>query len=164
LTEDNVEAFERSHEIVLPGEYRSFLLKTNGGEPQPDYFEYVDEGSGEVAWGRVDFFFAIHTAPAEWSRMSRNTDLAAQWARYKAASNPRMPIEMMPIADTSSSKLCLCVSGNKVGQVFDWDHENELGVSLTELEGAPGSLWQNCHLIASSFNEFLDSFCERPDD
>jgi|LakMenE01Jun11ns_1017448.scaffolds.fasta_scaffold9792550_2 hypothetical protein len=164
LTETEVREFENLHGVVLPAGYRSFLITTNGGDPEPDCFMFRTD-RGRVSWVRLEFFFAIHTQPHAKSGLSLNTDLEILWRTFKSPNDPRMPPEMMPIGACSGNLACICLFGDKVGNVFYWDHENEFDVNGIEPDGSPvaGSPWQNCHFVANTFSDFLESFRECPE-
>jgi cell wall assembly regulator SMI1 len=42
LTEADIAAFEQENKVLLPHDYRAFLLKHNGGELHPADFDYSD--------------------------------------------------------------------------------------------------------------------------
>ena len=48
VSPDQLDRIERSLKLRLPAEYRSFLLRANGGVPQPRLFQYIaiDEDEG----------------------------------------------------------------------------------------------------------------------
>jgi hypothetical protein len=41
LSPDQLEGIERSVKLRLPAEYRSFLMRSNGGVPEPRLFHYI---------------------------------------------------------------------------------------------------------------------------
>ncbi|MFN9295902.1 MAG: SMI1/KNR4 family protein, partial [Planctomyces sp.] len=61
LTEADIAAFEHENKVLLPADYRAFMLKHNGGEPSPEWFDYSD--GTEVLHTGVQEFFAIYTKP-----------------------------------------------------------------------------------------------------
>lgn len=131
LTELQIEAFESEIGIVLPWQYRQFLLRFNGGHPTPCEF-----GFRQGAYGRsmVSEFWAIHEGPSS---------LKWRFDTYKIVEK-RMADDLMPIAgDPFGNQICLGISGIRSGQVFFWNHDDE-----DEPE-------RNVHLSAPSFEEFL---------
>jgi hypothetical protein len=59
-----------------------------------------------------------------------------------------LPAELTPIADDSGGNLiCIAVDRPNSGAVYYWDHEEEG-------EAAP---YSNVHVLADSFDEFLNS-------
>ena len=61
LAEADISAFEKENKVLLPDDYRAFLLKHNGGEPHPADFDYSD--GTELMSGGVQEVFAIYTKP-----------------------------------------------------------------------------------------------------
>ena len=56
LKEDDIVAAERQLGISLPADYRNFLLKHNGGYPEPDAFPisgFRTDGGGRLSGGEV---------------------------------------------------------------------------------------------------------------
>jgi hypothetical protein len=159
LTEADLSAFEQENKVLLPSDYRAFLLKHNGGEPQPADFDYSD--GTELMSGGVQEFFAIYIKPETETGLSPNLNLASQFRIYKRMGIPRMPDELMPIGDNGGgNKICLCVSGEHTGCIYYWDHEMECTGGGTYEDGTPITMWDNCHFVANSFTEFLDSLYE----
>jgi hypothetical protein len=59
-----------------------------------------------------------------------------------------LPRDVFPIADDSfGNQICICFSGPKCGYVYFRDHEHEAEDEPT---------YDNMHLVAKSFTEFLD--------
>jgi hypothetical protein len=159
LTEADIAAFEHENKVLLPADYRAFMLKHNGGEPSPEWFDYSD--GTEVLHTGVQEFFAIYTKPEAETGLSANLNLARQCGTYKRMETPRMPEELIPIGDDGgSNKICLCVSGEHTGCIYYWDHEMECTGGGTYEDGTPVTMWDNCHFVANSFTEFLDSLYE----
>lgn len=161
LTQGDIRAFERRHDIILPADYAEFLLKHNGGSPVPNAFDYRKDD--EQVFGQVEYFYALHTRPWAETKLSYNTDLAIIWGRYKNEDGPRMPVELMPIADDSSDQICICLSGENAGAIYMWEHESECAPEdVEDSDGEPFSWWDNCHYVAKSFTAFLDVLYDRP--
>ena len=134
LTELQVDRLERQSGIALPKSYRSFLLRYNGGRPEPAFFPIRDFDRNP--FGAIHFFFGL-------SRTVRSNNLDWNISMYRG----RMPRELLPIAgDELGNKICLAVSGTNAGCVYFWDHDHE---------HLPPT-YANLYLIASSFEEFLD--------
>jgi len=129
-----IDLFEKDLNIKLPTEYRNWLLKFNGGSPRPRVFEFRldgEEASSCVAW-----FYAIDEG--------RINNLRKTIEVFKL-NDVRMPVDLLPIAcDPGGNQICLGYQGDNLGKVFFWDHEQECGGE-----------YDNCYLIANSFNEFL---------
>jgi hypothetical protein len=58
ISEIELRRFERDAKLVLPSDYRTFLLKHNGGRPVPADF-MLTLGSEPEHW-RVHFFFGLN--------------------------------------------------------------------------------------------------------
>lgn len=135
LSNSEIVEFEDEMGIVLPTQYRQFLLKFNGGHPTPCEF-----GFRRGAYGRsmVSEFWAIHEGPSS---------LKWQFDAFKTREK-RIADDLMSIAcDPSGNQICLGINGNRNGQVFFWDHEEENDEDEPE---------HNVYLIAPSFDEFLN--------
>jgi cell wall assembly regulator SMI1 len=137
LTSAELKAMELKLGIEFPQPYRRWLLKYNGGQPSPGRFRYKHE-SGPYTDGSVAWFYAIYEGKA--------SNLWNTFQIYKSPP-PRMPGELVPIAtDPFGNEIVISVSGQNQGKVYFWDHEEET---------IPPS-YKNCHLIADSFDEFIN--------
>ncbi len=141
LTLDKVVDIEKRLKLSLPLEYKDFIMKHNGGRPKPSGFHYKHE-TGRYTDSRVDWFLAIYDGESDNFEDYFNT--------YKV-DQVRLPIELVPIAnDPGGNLVCISVKGKNKGAVYFWDHENEAGDNETPS-------YQNVHLLADSFSEFLES-------
>jgi cell wall assembly regulator SMI1 len=140
VTEAQVAKLEEEMGIRLPSEYRQFLLKHNGGYPEPDGF--VIHGRTEDEDGMVDRFLAIHDG--EHDNLSRYL----KW--YKG----RLPRNLFPVAhDPGGNLICISTSGADVGKVYFWDHDEEVE------EGVVPD-YRNVYLLADDFVRFLNGLKE----
>jgi hypothetical protein len=133
-----LEEFERSQGVVFPEAYRAFLLRWNGGVPQPNAY-YIrgfagnPEGFLQVFYG---IGYPIEACSLEW---------AFQMLRDE------MPDNLLPIAGTCGpDRVCLCWYGDRAGQVYYWDGCNK--------PDPPD--FSNIYFIAESFRALLDSLHE----
>jgi len=141
LSEARLRLVEQEIGIDLPEQYRIFLLKHNGGQPQPAGFHFKYE-SGPYTDSVVDCFLAIYNGPYD--------NFEDYYRTYKVIES-RLPLNLVPIAhDPGGNLICICISGSERGSIYFWDHEKELQSVLGE----------NVHFVASSFQEFLDSLEE----
>jgi len=135
LSEEDIRTLEFKLSLLLPKDYKAFLLANNGGRPEPDAFPILNfENNPKDAI--ADFFGIdqeLETDNIEWN--------------YTVLKG-RIPNHLLPIADTGSGDLiCLSLSGIDKGKVYFWDHEGE----------HEPPTYDNVYLIADSFEEFLDS-------
>ena len=131
--------FEARRGVLLPAEYKAFLLESNGGMPIPDVFEVPGwHGHGNA----VMFFYGIH----EGEKVDR-LDRACQ------VYDERIPADLIPIAyDANGNKLCIGWKGKRKGKIYFWDHEDELDENGDFVQD-----YRNVFLVANSLQEFLDS-------
>jgi hypothetical protein len=135
---DAIAQFEARRGILLPTEYKVFLLNSNGGMPIPDVFE-VPEWHGQAS--ELLTFYGIH----EESGYS----LDGECESYKE----RVPADLIPIAaDSGGNNICLGWKGERKGKIYFWDHEDEL-----DEDGDFVTDYRNVYLVANSLQEFLDS-------
>ena len=129
--------FEREFLVVLPKDYRAFLLKYNGGRPKPDGFPVKDHRENILP---MHFFFGIRR---------RYKSSCLDWSYQE--SRGRIPSELLPIASSHMDDLvCLDLSEERYGQVLFWDLEEEKDFPT----------WDNVYWVADSFSEFLEVLCE----
>lgn len=103
-TEDDVVHFQMGLGAVLPNDYREFLLKHNGGYPEP---------SGFANGNLVNAFFGF---------CQKHGCLRCEYYIHR----PIFPFGVIPIGDDAAgNKICLIVAGPDSGKVLFWDHEQE---------------------------------------
>jgi hypothetical protein len=131
--------FEIRRGVLLPAEYKVFLLKSNGGWPTPNICEVPGwHGQGS----ELGSFYGIHDGP-KTKRLDRACDVYDE----------RIPADLIPIAyDANGNAICIGWKGERQGKIYFWDHEDELDED--------GCLrYDDCivFLLANSLQEFLDS-------
>ncbi len=136
---EEITKFEARQGVLLPLEYKQFLLTSNGGSPTPDVFEVPEwHGHGNT----VMFFYGIH----EGEKVDR-LDRACQ------VYDERIPADLLPIAyDANGNVICIGWEGERQGKIYFWDHEDEIDED--------GCLrYNDCtvFLVANSLQEFLDN-------
>ncbi|MFO1079345.1 MAG: SMI1/KNR4 family protein [Reyranellaceae bacterium] len=135
LTKARIEIIEKRLGVTLPGPYKDFLLQYNGGRPKPMFFPIRDFARGTS--GAVHYFFDI-----DGSMDGYNLDWTFEI--FKG----RVPKGFFPIAgDEAGNLICLAYEGDRLGEVYFWDHDEE---------GDPRTA-RNVYFVASSFEEFLES-------
>lgn len=143
LPEASLRDFETKHQLSLPEDYRSWLLRHGGGEAAADY--RVDNGV-------VSEFLGLGTEAVDYDLDSVRSQPAgfAAW----------VPTDFLIIAPGSGGDLCLRLSEPGRGGVWraDYDLADEVlgarGADLTQ----SGELPEMMRELASTFNGFLIQF------
>ena len=130
--------FEARRGVLLPAEYKAFLLKSNGGRPTPDVCEVPGwHGRGS----ELGSFYGIHEGPK-----TKRLDLACD------VYDERIPGDLIPIADDANGNaICIGWKGKRAGKIYFWDHEDELDENGEFVQD-----YRNVFLVADSLQEFLD--------
>lgn len=140
LTVSQIEKVEKKVGLDFPAEYRNHLLKHNGGQCEPNEFDFLE--NGKATSSVIDWFLAIYDGEYDNLEDYINT--------YKIEQK-RMPSRILPIAhDPGENLICISCEGVDVGRVYFWDHENEVDYSVSDDDDD-----LNMSLIANSFAEFL---------
>jgi hypothetical protein len=130
-------AVEEFMKCRLPDNYLEFVLKYGGFAPGAYTYFPVNPYKGIDA-GMMDVFCGIG--------QPEGCDLLQTCEAYKE----RVPSHLLPIADDGCGSLvCLSLSGPDKGCVYFWDHHEDSG------EDPPDT--SNLHVIAKSFDEFIES-------
>jgi hypothetical protein len=131
--------FEARRGVLLPAEYKAFLLKSNGGMPIPDVLEVPGwHGQGS----ELGSFYGIHDGPK-----TKRLDWACE------VHEERIPADLIPIAyDANGNEICIGWKGKREGKIYFWDHEDELDENGLFVQD-----YRNVFLVANSLQEFLDS-------
>lgn len=142
-------AFEQAKKEIgspLPEEHKRLLLRYNGGRTEPACFPVTWEGQSwakRFPYDTVHFLFGF--------REGSPSDLLDNLETYRG----RIPDDTLPIGrDPGGNLLLIGFHGANTGKVYLWlqDHEVEEGE-------VPD--YSNIGLIASSFDEFLDSLYDK---
>jgi hypothetical protein len=141
-TMEAIEAFENSHGIRLPDDYKGFLACYNGGRPEKDFrvFTFQKE-DGATADSLVDWFSGLIE--------SDDYSLEEDFEIYA----DRIPQGMLAIAcDPFGNLILLGVRDSTGSGVWFWDHEKE-----------PTSTGESgIYRIAESFEGFIESLTPIP--
>jgi hypothetical protein len=139
LTDAKLKEFEKTYDRVIPVPYRKFLLKYNGGRPDPSEFKMRGpRGRGDQV-GEVKRFFGINVP-------EKTLDLGYALETFRE----RLPKNLFPVArDPGGNLIGITTEGDAAGQILFWDHEREAD------EGEPPTD-RNLYFIADSFDEFLN--------
>jgi hypothetical protein len=142
LGEETIVDFERSLGITLPNSYRSFLLKHNGGMPEPNYFPLLNNPIDKFAI--VNYLYCISSGD---DYDIRNIIISMEG---------RLPRDLLPIGeDPGGNLICIAVSGSNFGKVYFWDHEDELPLRQP-------SDYHNVYFLSNDFLQFFDSITDLP--
>lgn len=164
LSEDEVLAFERTHHILLPLDYRRFLTTIGNGGAGPFYgvfpLGYVDDGFKLREWNEADNLVGMPSEPfgleAAWNDLSgrpeeelRDRDESEYWrqmnlfeARYwgTAIVNGAIPI----CHEGCALRIWLVVAGSQSGYLWE-DLRSEYGglkpIRLADGSGASFAAW-----------------------
>ena len=132
--EDRVRALEARLGRCLPDDYREFLLRHNGGRPEPRLFRIPKRG-GAYTNSTVDWFLSLHDG--------QNSNLEKDLHTLR----DRIPPDTLPIADDPFGNVILIgLHDHQRGKIYFWDHEEEP-------ESQPD--WSNVVQIADSFDQFM---------
>ncbi len=135
-TDADLTAFEDELGGRLSDDYRSFLLSTNGGEPQ-QYNRLAGRPAAAPAVS-VRWFFGLQTRD--------EYDLGA----VRRTMAGRLPDELLPIGTDSGGNLfCLdWQTGGEGGAVFYWDRDRDA-------DDDEQPTWDGAERLAHSFGDFL---------
>ena len=140
LSEDRLVRFENQFGLLLPVDYREFLLEYNGGRPVPAFFWIKNKQDGT----RVHQFYGLYDQLIPASLEAR-----------MGANRHGIPTALMPIGDDGIGNLiCLGLGWTEFGRIYFLDHD------LHPAETPEG--WEGITLLADSFGEFLASLQEEP--
>ncbi|MFD3511051.1 SMI1/KNR4 family protein [Nocardia sp. NPDC058666] len=131
LTE--VDRLAKHLDTVLPGEYRTYLLESDGG-----WLEDNDQA--------IDEIFGVGANIGEGISI---------WDQLEVYDG-RVPKWLLPIArDSYGNLIALSLRLGDLGTVWFWDHEEE-----GDDEALPPTC-ENISMISSSWTEFLDGLVSR---
>ncbi len=139
IAQDDINSFALRHQLVLPPSYVAFLLRYNGGQPEPAGFPI--EGLADNPLGAIQVFFGIKAKnPTE--------DLD----RVLTEECSKIPHGVVPIACTEGDDF-VCIDLRDPGcPVLFWDRRLFWG----------SNLWneQDLYSIAQDFDSFLANLRE----
>lgn len=158
MSEEELIAIETSLSVRLPSEYRSLLLRY-GASAFNEYIDYrplvpFPLDLYPTGMGHFSLFYGSQESASRGYGLKQRIDYFAG----------RVPSTLIPIADNGmGDQICLCIDGDRAGQVFLWDLQAEpLSTDDDEdLEDHEEPMpkvdgYSNIHLIADSFMDFLN--------
>ncbi|MFZ5553758.1 MAG: SMI1/KNR4 family protein [Bacteroidota bacterium] len=145
LSIQQIEEVELLSGNSFPQQYKTHMLKYNGGRCKPNKFSFV-EGE-KLSSSCVDWFLAIYDGKYD--------NLKSYIINYKL-NKKRLPTHLMPIAhDPGGNLICISCGEKDYGYVYFWDHEKEVDYSRSDDKD-----YSNLYLIAKSFDEFINGLKE----
>jgi hypothetical protein len=150
LAESDVQAAEQALGVQFPSDYRAFLLRVNGGYPEPDGLR-IYWAPGQVCgedW---------RTTAMSWFYEISDSDVCNLVTTNRIDFAGRLPPGTLAIAsDAGGNQLLLAFSGPHAGQVLLWIKDHEASDGET-----PG--YDNVGVVADSFADLLQNrLTERP--
>lgn len=134
-SKEQVEAVEERLGITLPNAYRTFLLKINGGRPDPCSFDFKGADGYENS-----------SVVRNFLSLSDKEEVSFELEYRYCKENNRIPRDVAPIAhDPGGNLICISLSGPDEGKIYFWDHELELEQHLHP----------NLAFLAKNFSDFL---------
>ncbi len=128
-----VRAFEQQLGFTLPEDFRSFLLRYNGGKPIPSAF-LLRKRTGPYSDSLVHRLEGLE--PSERAGL--------RWLH--SFMQYRLPVGFLAIGiDPTGNFICLGLDSDARGRVYFWDHEDEPDPPHPS----------HMELVADSFDEFL---------
>jgi cell wall assembly regulator SMI1 len=132
-TEAAITKLEKRLKSKLPAPYREFLLRHNGGRPEPATFVPAGQDKPTEV---INSFLALDGDPAV-------DDLATFLKLY----GKRLPKGCLPVAyDAFGNLICIALQGAARGRIYFWNHEGE----------------RPARVIADDWKSFLASFQNPP--
>jgi len=107
-----IEGVEARLGVRLPEDYRSFLERQNGGEPEPNFFDR-----------RVGVRYLYSAGPNDDEHIDDLDSIAELFSPEGEADDVLRPGFLVIGSDDTGNRLCLKVSGEDYGAVYFWDHE-----------------------------------------
>ena len=161
VTEAEIAAFEEQLGVRLPEAYRQFLAtygacEFNGTSPDNPYIVFRSLTPLPPHITKTDK--ALFDAFFGGARDEHDSYNLGVRTRFFAG---RMPESIIPIGhDGGAGQICLGIKGTEAGKVYYWDQQNEPLDEEDYLEDygeprPPEAMFQNVHLIAESFEDFL---------
>jgi hypothetical protein len=139
VSPDQLDRIEHSLKSRLPAEYRTFLLRANGGVPEPRRFHYIvideNEGTRRRQKAKIDRFYPVSPTAAASGLTIYQSNVA-----FGGFPDWLLPIAIVEDA-LEGGMLCIAVKGKKEGRIYYWP-EQEIGE-------------ETLHRVAGSFNSFL---------
>lgn len=144
ISRSDIQLLSDKYGVFLPEEYAAFLLRHNGGRPEPR--RYIKTGpKGEIYFDfEINVFFGI-------GKDDTSYDILTMFDIYCE----RIPEELLPIAhDGISNIICIGVDKQYLGKIYIWWADKEVD------EGEEPN-FDNITLMETSFSDFVNGFVQR---
>lgn len=137
VTLEQIRLIESKYQLTFPDEYVNHLLVNNGGQCNPNIFEFME--NGQLTESNVDWFLAIYDG---------KHDSLEEYIKTYKKDQERIPDSFIPIAhDPGGNLICISCVDKKI---YFWDHEKEM---LNTDHNGSG----NIHFIDSNLEAFLSN-------
>ncbi|ATB40254.1 hypothetical protein CYFUS_005702 [Cystobacter fuscus] len=143
LSANDLANVERELGVVLPDDYKSFMLQHNGGTTEPDGFaiRWREGQKGADDWKTSTLSRLYYVWNERLSNLVRNN---------KTTFKDRIPSDTITVgADAGGNQILLVVSGLNKGKVLFWVKDYEASDGDT-------SGYDNVGVLADSFEEFIN--------
>lgn len=144
LSTEELDSVEKQLGVRFPDDYRSFMLKYNGGRTEPDGFaiSWSDGQNAGDDWKTSTLswlFFVFEDLDEDENLLTMNLE----------TFSGRIPEDTVAVGrDAGGNLILLVVTGENLGSVLFWVKAYEAGNGRT-----PG--YDNVGIVADSFEEFL---------
>ena len=134
INESDLVKYEQEINARFPTDFREFLVKHNGGIPNPSAFTVDMKGFKNRT--RLRRLLGIGDENEE------------SFKNFMRVYRHRIPTDFLPIGlEISGGLVCIAIRDVNYGNVYFWDHN-------WEAEEEPD--YSNVYLLADSFSSFLD--------
>lgn len=138
-TETKIKDLEKKYNILLPNDYKSFLLKTNGGSAEINDFNQIviEELPEKIV---VDVLYGIDT-----EHQAANINF---WTdKYKSQAN--LFENTIIIGDSITHGFFVMICSGEMQGIYYWDHTYHYDVSNDDV---------NTYWVANNFTDFMNIF------
>ncbi len=141
LTSQDIREIEQKLSLVLPDDYKAFMLESNGGMPEGDYvFEFFDEVTEKTNHSVIQEFFILNKEESD-DYDDLMTNCMELWDEEMLGKDD------IPFAlDPGGNYLCLSLGSDDYGTVYLCNHEYD--------DAETGYLVNS--KVADSFSAFIE--------
>jgi len=155
ISESDILQFEIEHGLVLPSDYRKWLLYNYGGDIDEIEFCFrLDTDKFPIPSfesDAVEIILFVRTLLPIYA----NEETLEWYYNFYKIEHQWLPHNMMPIGLQSDSSMVLLVySDEENGAIYQWDYNHQYYGNWVD----PPSEFPNIWKIADTFDEFLNGF------